>query len=125
MVATAILAFGLVPIFQALFISLDTFSLYANSLNAQIRMDEKIWEIKDELMRDETLRVGETRGRMNSPRKEFDWDMAIDVIDPEVNFYRLRLTYSWQEGKRKRQLSRAAYALAPLKEDNDKGTGSH
>lgn len=124
MVAVAILAFGLVPIFGALFISLDTFSLYSNSLNAQIWIDERIWEIKDELMRSETLHTGGTVGRMQGSPKDLDWKMSIDLIDAEIGLYRLHLTLFWQEGERRTEVPRVAYALAPFKEEKDKETVS-
>jgi len=116
MVAVAILSFGLVPIFQGLLLSLDTFGYYSDSLEAQM-IDEKIWEAKGELMRSESLKVGETGGRMAGLGKEFDWAMSMELIDSEQNLYRLNLTLSWQAGKRVRHISRAAYALVPFKEE--------
>jgi prepilin-type N-terminal cleavage/methylation domain-containing protein len=108
MVATAILSFGLVMIYQAFIISLDAFGYSLNHLNAQLWLDEKIWQIQDEFRRYEYFNPIPTSGELIMGNKIFYWNMGYGLIEPE-ELFKVNLNVSWQEGTRKVQLSRSAY----------------
>lgn len=112
MVTTAILAFGIVMIYEAFFISLDSFNYCLNHLDAQLWLDEKIWQAQDSLRQNGILNPGQMRGEFMNRNKRFSWDMSYDLIEQleKFNLYRLNLVISWQEGKRKINLLRSAYA---------------
>jgi prepilin-type N-terminal cleavage/methylation domain-containing protein len=113
MVTVAILTFGVVAIYQSLFISLDTYSLYSHHLSVLHRMDEILWTTREDLLRTRSLIPGETGDRIADENKAFDWHLSILPMNIEVGLYRLRLTFSWQEGKRTINVLRETYALAP------------
>ena len=115
MVAVAILSCGLVPIFQALLVSVNAFGASTHYLNLHAWMDEKIWDMKDEVTRG-SISTAELGGRVTLANKEFDWSVSTNLIDGDEELYRLCLTVSWKEGGKKKSLTRTAYALPPLKE---------
>lgn len=115
MVTACVLAFGLVPLHQSFLTALETFSLYAHTLNAQSWFDEKIWDAKKELMENELLASGQSEGRFVRQYKEYNWSVRTDMIDPDQGLYRLNLVLAWTEGQKTRSTSRMAYILAPLK----------
>lgn len=115
MVAVAILSCGLIPIFQALFVSVNAFSASTNYSNLHAWMDEKIWDMKDEVMRG-SIGTAEQGGRVTLANKEFDWSVSVNLIDADQELYRLRLLVSWKEGNKEKSLTRTAYALPPLEE---------
>ena len=118
MVTTAILAFGIVVIYEALLISLNVFSSYSHHLNVQHWMNEKIWQTKDLLARQENIMADEMAGQMISENKPLDWLMAVNVLDAQQGLYQLDLTLSWQEAGRRVSILRSAYAL-PYSFDED------
>jgi prepilin-type N-terminal cleavage/methylation domain-containing protein len=111
MVAVAILAFGIVAIYEAFFISLDSYGFYANYLNSREWMNERIWEISDDLIRAEMLIPGQTAGRIASNNKDINWTVSIKPMDAQENLYSLDINLNWQQGNRKIKFSRVAYAL--------------
>ena len=121
MVAVAILSCGLVPIFQALFVSVNAFGTSVNSSNLQPWIDEKIWETKDKLLHGSS---GADSGRVTLARKEFTWTVSVDLIDAEEKLYQLRLAVSWQEGGREKNVIRTAYELLPKEKVKEKTTST-
>lgn len=108
MVATAILSLGLVMIYQAFFISLDTFNYYLNHLNAQLWLDEKVWQIQDNFRRYESFSPIQTSGEFIIRDKNFLWNLDYGLIEPE-ELYRVSLKVSWQQSTRRVNLLRTAY----------------
>ena len=113
MVTVSILAFGIVAIYEALFICLDTFSYYSNSLQAQTWLEEKIWEVQDELIRQEYISTGQTNGTVKIRNKMFNWRTGLNRIGGDQSLYRLDLSLGWTEGNRKPNISREVYVLNP------------
>lgn len=111
MVTAAILAFGIVVIYDALLISLNVFSSYAHYLNAQNWMNEHIWQTKDLIGRQGDIMADEMAGQMISENKPLAWHMAVNSLDAQQGLYQLDLTLSWQEAGRQVSIVRSAYAL--------------
>ena len=111
MVATAVLALGIVLIFEAFFISLDSFNYCSNYLNVATWVDEKIWQAQDALSHLGSQGFIETEGSFVNRNKNFDWNLSYNLIDVQPDLYKINLVLSWKEGRRKVRVSRAAYAI--------------
>lgn len=113
MVATSVLSLGAVLIYEAFFISLDTFNYYSNNLKAIIYIDEKLWHLQDELSRYNTLSATQTSGELTTENKDFIWSTSYEMIDAadKSNLYKIDLALTWKEGTKNVRLSREAYAM--------------
>jgi hypothetical protein len=116
MAATAVLSLGIVLIYEAFFISLDSFDYCDNYLNVAPWMDEKVWAVENDIRCFGTLTGTETKGEFRIGSKNLDWLLSYDVLDKEQALYKIDLEVSWQEGKRKIKLTRNAYAMFEKKE---------
>ena len=110
LVAGAILAFGVVAIYDALFTSLDAFSYYSNYLEVQNWMEEKIWRAQEDLLRRGDLRAEQTDGTFRQGGRKFVWNMTVEPLHEDL--FVLDLELSWDQGRRTIRVQRAAYALA-------------
>ncbi len=108
MVATAILAFGLVMVFQSFLVSTDTYNYYLNCLKVQLWLDEKIWRLQDDFRQYEFFSPMPTSGEFIIGNKKFNWDLNYGSIVPE-EVYKIDLRVSWQQGSRTVNLLRVAY----------------
>jgi prepilin-type N-terminal cleavage/methylation domain-containing protein len=113
LITVAILAFGLVAIYEGLFIAMDTFGLYLHYMETPAWMNEQLWAAQDKLISTQALADGEQSGILRRKGKAYQWTMQTASIDSNNKLYRIHLALSWQEGKRKGRLSRGAYALNP------------
>ncbi|MCK5012450.1 MAG: prepilin-type N-terminal cleavage/methylation domain-containing protein [Candidatus Omnitrophica bacterium] len=119
-VTVAILAFGIVTIYEALFISMDTFGFYTNYLDTQDWINEKISQVQNQLTKAQILEPGETSGQIVRGSKTFDWSMTVSPVNEEQGLYKIDLTLSWKQGSKRVRTSRVAYLLPPqLKEYNE------
>ncbi|MCK5082864.1 MAG: prepilin-type N-terminal cleavage/methylation domain-containing protein [Candidatus Omnitrophica bacterium] len=124
LVTVAILAFGIVTIYEALFVSMDTFGYYTNYLGTQDWINEKIAEVQSRLTQTQILEPGETSGRIVRDHKTFDWSMTISPVNENQGLYKIDLTLSWKQGSKRVRSSRAAYLLPPqLKVYNEENFG--
>ena len=73
-------------------------------------MDEKIWQTQDILGRFGSQAKIQPKGKFTSNNKDFLWSLSNSLIDKKEGLYRIDLVLSWQEGTKKRKLTRAAYA---------------
>jgi len=111
LMTVAILSFGIVAIYEALFVSIDTYGYYTRYLETQAWVDERIWEVQAELMSAGELDTGQTSGQIVRGHKAFNWTMAVQQMDLEQQLYRVDLTLSWSEGNRKIRTVRSAFLL--------------
>ena len=111
MVTTAVLSLGAALIYEAFFITLDTFDYCFNYLNVASWMDEKIWQAQDNLSLSGSLQQLEARGELKNRSKNFTWDLSYGLIGGTEGLYKIDLTVFWQEGQRRVRLLRSAYAL--------------
>ena len=111
MVATAVLSFGLVMLFEAFFSFMDVFNYSYRRLEVQRWMDQKIWEVEDELVRSGMLTSNEFSGSFVRDGKDFNWSMtALMIGEMEESFlYELSLNVFWKEIARDVKVSQVAY----------------
>ena len=115
MVATSVLAVGVVFVYQTFFVSLDLFEHYARYLKIAPWMQEQVWQAQESLRH---------RGSLSGPvdvAQEFKdqgmtWDLDSSLIDQAAGLYKIDLAVSWREGNKKRTLLTAAYALQKKQE---------
>ena len=111
MVTVAVLAMGIVVVYQALFVCLDGFAYYSNFLDISGWMDEKLWEAQDALNRTGSLGLMETSGEQIVQERRYNWNIASQQKDPVAGLYQVALTVSWRSGKKEKQLTRTAFAI--------------
>jgi prepilin-type N-terminal cleavage/methylation domain-containing protein len=111
LVAVSVLSLGLVMLYEAFFTCLNAFSYSQRRLDVQQWIDEKFWELEDELIRQGTLMMDERAGRFTKNNNHFFWQMSIDLIDstPEANLYRLGLDVYWRQAQKNIRFSQVAY----------------
>jgi hypothetical protein len=112
MVATAVLAGGVVLIFQALFATSNTFAYYANSMSLAPWMDQKMWELQDAAL---NRMPSETAGTIQQGTRVYTWK-AVDNRDSESGLVKIALEVSWVQGKRLVRLERSTYVFVPEEE---------
>jgi len=113
MVTVAILAFGIVSIYQALFVSVDAYGYYTHYFSTQDWISEKIWEVQEELTDSNMLEVTRTSGQFVRTHKTFDWIMVVSLLDADEGLYKVNVTLTWREGDKMASTSREAYLLSP------------
>ena len=113
MMTVAILAFGIVSIYEALFISLDTHGYYIHYLSTQDWMSEKIWEVQSKLINVGVIDEERTSGQIVRNHKTYDWHMVVSSMDETQGLYRVRVTLSWREGKKIVKTTRETYVMPP------------
>jgi hypothetical protein len=111
MVATAVLSFSIVLIYQAFFILLDSFNYCADFLDEVSWADEKIWAAQDSLTHSSSLAQIDTQGEFVDKNRKFGWTLSSEILDETTPLHKVNLDLFWRRGKREIRLSRTAYAI--------------
>ena len=111
MVAVAVLSLGIVMIYDAFFTNLDLFGYYSNYLKFAPWLDEKLWEAQDLLSRGGGMVTLDRDGDFVKSNKKFHWVLSCTSLDDKQGLYGITIRVSWQDGLRKANLTRNAYAL--------------
>lgn len=119
MVATAVLSLGIVLIYEIFFKSLDISNYCSNYLNVVSRADERMWQAQDDLSRFGAIITASLKDEFTDNNEEFFWNLSYQLLDAEAGLYRIEGTLSWEEGLRKKKISRVAYALYREREEDD------
>lgn len=115
MAACAILAFGVVLVYEALLKTLDASGYYADYLKAWSWMDEKIWHTQEELTRSGAF-THEGSGEEVFNNRRFRWDLSCAPLGVDSGLFRIDLRLGSLAGKRGEAFTRSAYALFIKKE---------
>jgi len=111
LVTTAVLSFGMVSIFQALFIIMSAFSYISHYLNVVPIADEKVWQVQNAVRCDGPQAVFDKRGIFDAGGKKYDWTLSAVLADKDAMLYKIDLVTSWSEGRRNNRLARSAYVF--------------
>ncbi|MFA5356738.1 MAG: prepilin-type N-terminal cleavage/methylation domain-containing protein [Candidatus Omnitrophota bacterium] len=115
MAASAILAFGVVFVYEALFRTLDAFNYYENYLKNSNWMDEKIWQAQDELS-NSGVYTGEGSGEYLNNNRQVRWELACGPQGDQPGLFSIDLRLAFPRGNKNIYLSRSAYALSIARE---------
>lgn len=110
-VAAAIFSLGIVLIYNAFFISLDSLNYYSDYLTVAPWMDEKIWQAQASLNSQGLLAQPAENGDFISKNKKFNWHLTFQPINETQDLFKINLALFWQQGRKNKKLSRVAYAL--------------
>lgn len=111
LVTTAVLAFGIVSIFQAMFMIMSAFSYIAHYLAVIPHVDEKVWEAQDAVMRLGPKAGLAPQGSFGSGGKRYDWTLSAALQDASAGLYRIELVTQWDEGRKHYRLARSALVI--------------
>jgi prepilin-type N-terminal cleavage/methylation domain-containing protein len=112
-VATVILSVGIIVVYQGFLISLRGFNYCIDYLSTQQWMDEKIWEVKDQLIHYRTLLTEDDTGIFIRRNKNFRWDLSYHLIEgiEGKSLYEINLKVFWDEGAQKVSTQRSTYVF--------------
>jgi prepilin-type N-terminal cleavage/methylation domain-containing protein len=112
-VASVVLALGIVVIYEGFLTTLGGLNYCIDYLNAQVWIDEKIWDIQDKLSHYKTLLTEDKQGTFLIGSQQFDWTLMYSLIEgsSEASLYEINLGVSWQEGFHRINTKRGAYLL--------------
>jgi prepilin-type N-terminal cleavage/methylation domain-containing protein len=110
MITAAVLSLGVVFIYEAFFISLNTYNYCTNYLGVANWMNEKIWQAQDSLTHLGTWAY-DREGTLVYNNRDFKWNLTYSPVQETQDLYKIDLLISWQEGSSKKSLTRSAYAL--------------
>ena len=110
-VTVAILSFGIVTIYEALFVSMDAYGYYTHYLSTQDWMNEKLWESQSTLIESSILEEEQTSGHFIREHKKYNWTQIVSAVDPSQGLYKVTLKLSWSEGNKQSRIEREAYLL--------------
>ena len=107
--AVAVLSLGFVFIYQVYFVFLDLFSYYKDYLQLGLILDEKLWETEQIFRYNPQIQDIQTNGIFKIDNKDFDWNLNYDLLDKESTLYRIDLSLTGKEGKRRFNLKRSSF----------------
>jgi prepilin-type N-terminal cleavage/methylation domain-containing protein len=110
MVASVVLAIGIVLVYEAFFLSLDSFNYSANYLEVIPWLDEEIWLAQDNIRRLGDLAAVDNSGDFINNGRTFNWSLNFRCLDIPSGLYALNLDLCWREGRKEKRISRTAYA---------------
>ncbi len=113
MIATMVLSITALLVYEAFFISLDTFNYCRDYLDVISLADEKIWQAQDDLSRFGMLTNIAGKGEFVSRNKKFIWNLSNGLVDEAViqKLYKIDFSLSWREGNRSVKIARTAFAV--------------
>ncbi len=108
MVALAILSAGLVAVYKSLFVLLDSVGYVASRLQAQYIVDNKLWEIENNINNTLTADVLQ-KDTTSKKMKDFKWEIGISPIKGLLGLSNMKVAVLWQEKARQVQVARDTY----------------
>jgi prepilin-type N-terminal cleavage/methylation domain-containing protein len=109
MVTVAVLASGLVLVYQSLLTCVEAQAAYGNRLAVSAWMNGKMWEAHERLYQPAEEGAPEPEGEFVLRNRTVSW--AMSVTGAGQGLYRIDLSCRWTEGRRAMELSRETYVL--------------
>ncbi|MCP4650252.1 MAG: prepilin-type N-terminal cleavage/methylation domain-containing protein [PVC group bacterium] len=111
MVSVVILAVGLVVIYESFLVSLDTINFFFNRLNAQFFINEKIWQVQQNLDQSSgSFLATQQSGIERIDGRRFNWQINLTLDDVTQELYDVDASISWDEASKSRSIQRATMA---------------
>lgn len=111
MAAVAVLALGVVFIYEAFFVMLDAFSGCRDYLTLGFWAEERLWAARDSLCRSGPLGLGHQQGFLRQAGRDVKWHLSYHLISTGPDLYRVSLDLDWRGRKKQEELARAAYVI--------------
>ncbi len=125
LVSAVILAVGLVIIFEVFLTSLDIVNLFNNRLNAQLFLDEKIWQLQSSLDQTSGMFIpSKQSGVVSIGARNFNWQLNMELVDLTQETFKVTAKVDWTEGQKQRNIKRQTIVKSyfsnanPLQDDN-------
>ena len=111
MITVVVLAFGIVMIYEGYLISLRGFDYSKNFLNAQMWIDEKMWDVKDKVSQGNLLTLSDVAGVFSSHNRRFTWRLSHRILAQTntTKLFEVGLRVFWKEGANTADTRRATY----------------
>jgi type II secretion system protein I len=109
MVALAILSSGLVAVYQGLLGLMDAIESLSNRLQAECLIDNKIWEIENDIKSPATSKEKEAGTGILAKAKGLEWQTSALPLKEAGSLGEIKIVLSWQEKGRQAAVSRNAY----------------
>ncbi|MFH1459964.1 MAG: prepilin-type N-terminal cleavage/methylation domain-containing protein [Candidatus Omnitrophota bacterium] len=107
MVATVILAVGIVAIFEIYLMSLDAINLFNDRLKAQLFINEKIAQLQNDFNSPlETFVTLNDAGIVKFGNKIFNWEVLLESKDLRQGLYLVKVRMSWFVGSKQYSVQR-------------------
>jgi prepilin-type N-terminal cleavage/methylation domain-containing protein len=113
MVAVAVLCLGSTLIQEGLLRSLSLLGRHSHTLNAEIWMDERLWQAKQDAFYSESLDRSDKLGEFTADGRSYNWSLAVMPLSGGGGLYSFKLSVFWTEDGRTVDLVKESYALAP------------
>jgi len=112
-VAVVILSLGILIVYEGFLISLRGFYQCKYYLGTQAWIDEKLWDIGDNLGRYNTFLAEDNTGTFRIGNKKFNWSLSYSLLEQtkKASLYEVRLNVFWEEGTNRVNVKRATYVL--------------
>ena len=110
MVTVVVLSVGLVAVYEAFLVSLDTMGIFHNRLNAQFIATEQIDRIQRELnLPTGTFLPSSQSGIREIDNRKFAWQLVLSLDDINQELYSVNAIVLWKDAQRERSINRQAY----------------
>lgn len=114
MITAVVLAFGVLAVYNAFFVSLDGLNYYSNYLRVFPFLDEVFWQAQNAISRQGKLGNSASKGEFKAGNRNVSWNIAYapqDENNTALAFYKVDLLVSFNTSRGQVNLSRAGYAL--------------
>ena len=114
MITAVVLAFGVLAVYNAFFLSLNGLNYYSDYLRVFPLLDEVFWQARNAISRQGKLENSASRGEFRTGNRNVFWNIAY-ALEDEVNaassLYKVDLKVSFNAARGQVNLSRTGYAL--------------
>ena len=116
LMSIAVLYFGIVFIFKAFFISLDSLRYLNHRFYASIQLESRLAMMQRRLDITKSFPLGERRDTriviLGGETIAFEHLLKAERVNNKKNLYEANLSVSWKDGNRDRKISRSSFLLA-------------
>lgn len=114
MITAVVLAFGVLAVYNAFFVSLDGLNYYSDYLRVFPLLDEVFWQAQNALSLQGKLENSAARGEFKAGNRDVSWNISYaleDEINDAAALYKITFSASFNTGRGQISLSRTGYVL--------------
>lgn len=110
MVASAVLALGVIFVFEGITLALNSFEYYAVYSRIAPWLDEQVWLAQDAVSRTGGLDTLQKQGEVELGGRRVTWLLSQQAIDTEQGLYQVDVEVFWKSGKKDYRFLRSVFA---------------